>query len=325
MKALVTGANGFSGSHLVKALERQGHSVVGLVRQSSNLSRLANTNVRLVYGDITDRQALKTAMAEVDTIFHLAALVDLGLVNEAEMERVNVAGTQAVLEVAQEMGGQSPKIVYCSTIGVFGDTNGQTIDETFQRTQSDFSSAYDRTKFQAQQLVDQAAQQGLWVVSVLPAGILGPDDPHFGPVMKLFLSGRLLFWPGGQRVTGIVHVDDVVNAMILAVERGQSGERYILSTGDLTTQNMFGILSQETGLPIPSEPPQFLIRLIGQLLDPVGRLFNWNPPLSSERVHYIYDRCVRVDASKARQALGWRPRSVENTLQEIIREMQAAE
>lgn len=324
MKAFVTGASGFTGSHLVKALERQGDSVVGLVRQSSNLSRLADTNVQLVFGDITDHRALKTAMAGVDTVFHLAALVDLGLVDEAEMERVNVAGTQAVLETAQEISAQPPKIVYCSTIGVFGHTQGQTVDETFQRTQTDFSSAYDRTKYQAQQLVDQAAQQGLSVVSLLPAGILGSDDPHFGPVIQLFLSGRLMFWPGGDRVTGVVHVDDLVNAMILAAERGRLGEHYILSAGDLTTQKMFEILSQETNRPVPIEPPQFLVRLVGDLLDLIGRLFNWNPPLSRERVHYIYDRCVRVDASKARESLGWRPRSVETTLREIAREMQAA-
>ncbi|MCG8365380.1 MAG: NAD-dependent epimerase/dehydratase family protein [Pseudanabaenales cyanobacterium] len=324
MKAFVTGASGFTGSHLVKALERRGDSVVGLVRQSSNLSRLADTNVQLVFGDITDHRALEIAMAGVDTVFHLAALVDLGLVDEAEMERVNVAGTQAVLETAQEISAQPPKIVYCSTIGVFGHTQGQTVDETFQRTQTDFSSAYDRTKYQAQQLVDQAAQQGLSVVSLLPAGILGPDDPHFGPVIQLFLSGRLMFWPGGDRVTGVVHVDDLVNAMILAAERGRLGEHYILSAGDLTTQKMFEILSQETNRPVPIEPPQFLVRLVGDLLDLIGRLFNWNPPLSRERVHYIYDRCVRVDASKARESLGWRPRSVETTLREIAREIQAA-
>ena len=325
MKALVTGASGFTGSHLVKALERRGDSVVGLVRQSSDLSRLADTSLQLKYGDITDREALKIAMSEVDVIFHVAALVDLGLVNKTEMERVNVAGTQAVLETAQAISPEPPRLVYCSTIGVFGHTQGKTVDETFQRTQTDFSSAYDRTKYQAQQLVDQAAQQGLCAISVLPSGILGPDDPHFGPVIQLFLSGRLLFWPGGERVTGVVHVDDLVNAMILAAERGETGEHYILSAGDLTTQKMFEILSQETGIPTPSDLPQFLVRWVGYLLDPIGHLLNWNPPLSRERVHYIYDRCVRVDATKARAALGWRPRSVETTLREIVREMQTAE
>ncbi|MDP8965086.1 MAG: NAD-dependent epimerase/dehydratase family protein [Cyanobacteriota bacterium] len=317
MKALVTGANGFTGSHLVKALEQNGDTVVGLVRKSSNLARLSNCNVQLVYGDLSDRDALRTAMTGVDTVFHTAAYVELGIVDEGEMERVNVEGTRAVLEVAQAIG--VAKMVYCSTIGVFGDTQGQVIDETFQRTQTNFSSAYDRTKYEAQQLVDQFAAQGLPVVSILPSGIFGADDPHFGPVMQQFLKGGLKLWAGGDRVTGIVHVDDLVAAMILAAEKGKPGEYYIISAGDLTTREMFNILSQDSGIPVPREAPKFLVRLAGNLLDPIGRLLKWQPPLSRERVHYVYDRCVRVDATKARQELGWHPRSVRHTLQEIVR------
>lgn len=314
MKALVTGANGFTGSHLVRALQQRGDCVVGLVRKSSNLARLANCNLQLIYGDITDQNVLQSAMTEVDTVFHTAAYVELGLVNEAEMERINVEGTQAVLEVAQAVG--ISKFVYCSTIGVFGDTRGEVINETFQRIQTDFSSAYDRTKYQAQKLVDQFAELGLPVVSILPSGIFGPDDPHFGPVMQQFLKGRLKLWAGGDRITGIVHVDDLVAAMILAAEKGKIGEHYIISSGDLTTREMFDIFQQETGIPVPREAPKFLVRLAGNLLDPIGRLLKWQPPLSRERVHYIYDRCVRVDASKARQELGWHPRSVSETLRE---------
>lgn len=316
MKALITGVNGFTGSHLVKALEQQGNTVVGLVRKSSSLARLGDRNVHLVYGDITDRDALQTAMTGVDIVFHTAAYVELGLVDAAEMERVNVEGTRAVMEVAQAVGVS--KVVYCSTIGIFGDTKGQVVDETFQRTQTDFSSAYDRTKYQAQQIVDQLATQGLPVVSVLPSGIFGADDPHFGPVIQQFLKGRLKLWAGGDRITGIVHVDDLATAMILAAETGQPGEHYIISAGDLTTREMFTLLSQETGIPVPREAPEALVRLAGNLLDPIGRLLRWQPPLSRERVHYIYDRCVRVDATKARQKLGWHPRSVPETLREII-------
>ncbi len=321
MKAVVTGANGFTGSHLVKALEQNGNTVVGLVRKSSNLASLANCNVQLVYGDLTERNALSTAMAGVDTVFHTAAYVELGIVDEAEMERVNMEGTRAVLEVAQAIG--ISKMVYCSTIGVFGDTQGRVIDETFQRTQTDFSSAYDRTKYEAQQLVDQFAAQGLPVVSILPSGIFGADDPHFGPVMQQFLKGGLKLWAGGDRITGIVHVDDLVAAMILAAEKGKPGEHYIISAGDLSTREMFNFLSQETGIPVPREAPQPLVRLVGNLLDPIGRLFKWQPPISRERVHYIYDRCVRVDATKARQELGWQPRSVSETLREIVQLLRA--
>jgi dihydroflavonol-4-reductase len=311
MKALVTGANGFTGAHLVQTLQQQGNTVVGLVRKSSNLARLSDCNVELVYGDITDRDALRTAMNGVDTVFHTAAYVELGLVNEAEMERVNIEGTRAVLEVAQAFG---VSMVYCSTIGIFGDTKGQVVNETFQRTQSDFSSAYDRTKYQAQQLVDQYARNGFPVVSILPSGIFGFDDPHFGPVIQLFLKRRLKLWAGGDRITGVVHVDDLAVAMMLATQKGTPGDYYIISAGDLTTREMFQMLSQKTGIPVPREVPKPLVRLTGNLLDPIGRVFQWQPPLSRERVHYIYDRCVRVDATKARNQLGWQPRSISETV-----------
>ncbi|HBL12276.1 MAG TPA: epimerase [Cyanobacteria bacterium UBA11162] len=315
MKVLVTGANGFTGSHLVKALEKRGDSVIGLVRKSSNLTRLSGCQIQLIYGDITDREALRQAMSGVDWVFHTAAYVELGLVNAKKMEQVNVEGTRAVLEIAQTVGVS--KVVYCSTIGVFGDTKGKIIDETFQRTQTDFSSAYDYTKYQAQELVNQFAAQGLPIVSILPSGIFGADDPHFGPVIQQFLKGRLKVWAGGDRITGIVHVDDLVDAMILAAQNAKPGEKYIISAGELSTREMFNFLSQETGIPAPAEAPEFLVRLIGNILDPIGRFLNWQPPISRERVHYIYDRCVRVDATKARQELGWNPRSVAETLREI--------
>jgi nucleoside-diphosphate-sugar epimerase len=322
MKALVTGASGFTGSHVVQALEQQGDFVVGLVRKSSNLARLSNCNVQLVYGDITDRDAMRSAMTGVDTVFHTAAYVELGIVDEAEMERVNVEGTRCVLETAQAAGVS--KVVYCSTIGVFGDTGGKRVNETFKRTQTGFSSAYDRTKYQAQEWVDRFAAQGLPVVSLLPSGIFGADDPHFGPVMQQFLKGRLKLWAGGDRITGIVHVDDLAAAMILAAVKSKPGEHYIISAGELTTREMFEIFSQETRIPAPAEAPKPLVRLLGNLLDPVGRLLKWQPPLSRERVHYVYDRCVRVDATKAFQELGWHPRSASETLREIVRIMQAA-
>ena len=316
MKALVTGANGFTGSHLVKVLTNNGDRVVGLVRESSNLERLANCNIELVYGDITDTSALQQAMMGVDVVFHTAAYVELGIVNEKEMERVNVAGTRTVLEVAKACG--VGKMVYCSTIGIFGDTQGQTINETFKRTQQGFSSAYDRTKYFAQELVDSFASQGLPVVSVLPSGIFGADDPHFRPILQQFLKKRLKLWAGGSRVTGIVHVDDLATAMILAAEKGTNGDKYIISAGDLTTKEMFATMAGFTGIPTPHEAPKLLVRFVGNLLDPLGRWFKFQPPLSRERVHYIYDRCVRVDATKALTTLSWQPRSVTETLKELV-------
>lgn len=317
MKALVTGASGFTGSHLVRALEQQGHQAVALVRKTSDLSRLSGTQAQLVYGDITDRAALQTAMQGIDWVFHVAAYVELGLVDAAKMQRINVEGTRAVLETAAQVPSLT-KLIYCSTIGIYGDTGGQVIDERFQRQQQGFSSAYDSTKYEAQQLVEQFVAQGLPAVSLMPSGIFGADDPHFGSVLQAFLKGKLKLWAGGERITGIVHVDDLVAAMLLAAVKASPGSQYIISTGDLTTRAMFEFFSRETGISAPWDAPQPLVRLVGNLLDPIGRILGWQPPISRERVHYIYDRCVRVDGSKARRELGWQPRSVEQTLRDSL-------
>jgi len=322
MKAFVTGVNGFTGSHLAKALRDRGDEVVGFVRSTSNLSRLKNCDIELVRGDICDRSLLKTAMQGVDVVFHIAAYVELGLVDEAAMTRTNVEGTRSVLEAAKAAGVQ--KVIYCSTIGVFGDTGGKVVDETFQRTQTEFSSAYDRTKLEAQKLADEFAKNGLPVVSVMPSGIFGADDPHFGPVLSNFLKGKLKVWAGGKRMTGIVHVDDLVVAMLLAAEKAESGEHFIISAGDLSTREMFEILGRESGMQPPQEIPETVVRFVAGNLDILGRLLSWNPPLSNERVHYVYDRCVRVDSTKAHQKLGWNPRSVETTLTEIARQLLSA-
>ena len=316
MKSLVTGANGFTGSHLVKRLLERGDEVVVYVRQSSDLSRIADLPIQFCYGNITDETALTAAMNGVNQVFHIAAYVELGLVDADLMEQVNVVGTKAVLNAAQTAGVQ--RMIHCSTIGIYGDTQGRTIDETFEREQKGFSSAYDSTKYFGQQAVDEAAQNGFHVVSVMPSGIFGLGDPHFGPVVQQFLKGGLKVWAAGDRVTGIVHVDDLVEAMILAIEQANIGEHFIISAGELTTNEMFQVFSQETGIPVPNEVPQALVRLVGSILDPIGRLLNWQPPISRERVHYLYDRCVRVDATKARTVLGWNPRSVEETLKELV-------
>ncbi len=315
MKALVTGANGFTGSHLVKALERHGHEVMAFVRPTSNLERLADTQAKLIKGDLGDLDRLEAALTGVDVAFHVAAYVELGIVDAVEMERVNVTGTRNVLDAARAAG--VGRVVYCSTVGIFGDTGGRSVDETYQRERTEFSSPYDRTKFLAQACVDEAAAGGLDVVSVLPSGIFGPDDPHFMQLVRWFFQGKLPFLAGGDRVTGIVHVDDLAELMLTAAERGRAGEHYIASAGDRTIREMFALLSPLAGQTVPPEAPRWLIRFLGNMLDPIGRALKWQPPLSRERVHYFYDRCVRVDATKARRELGWQPRSPEQILQEL--------
>ncbi|MGB0696615.1 MAG: NAD-dependent epimerase/dehydratase family protein [Rhodospirillaceae bacterium] len=319
MTTLITGANGFTGSHVVRALCQRDRTVRGLVRTNSDLGRLNGLDVELVTGDLTDAAALKAALAGVETVIHTAARVDLGIVDATEMIRTNVEGTRTLLDGAVAAGVR--RFVHCSTIGIYGHTGAAIADETHRRDPTTkVASAYDRSKLDAQALVDHygATHDGFEVISVMPSGILGQGDPHFGPVVTRFLAGRLKYWVASHRITGIVHVEDVAEALVLAAERGKAGVHYIASAGELTTGEMFAILAANAGLPEPKELPEPLVRLLGHVMDPVGRLLNVNPPLSRERVHYLYDRCVRVDAAKARKELGWQPQTPEETVRRLI-------
>ena len=315
MKILVTGASGFTGSHVVQAAIADGMEVIAYVRKSSDLSRLKHTNPTLVYGDIVNSTELQNVLKGVNAIIHTAAYVDLGIVDEKEMFSVNVVGTQNLLDAALDAGVH--RFVHCSTIGIFGDPAGEIVNEQYKRTQIGFSSCYDQTKFEAQQLVDQYNEKGLETISVLPSGIMGKGDPHFGPVVEKFLAGKLPLWAGNHRITGIAHVEDIAKALLLALTKGIPGEKYIASAGELTTGEMFQILSERSQHSPPREMPELIVRLAANIMEIPGRIFSWNPPLSRERVHYLYDRCVRVDNTKIRKDLGWNPQTPEETVKRL--------
>ena len=316
MTTLVTGASGFTGSHTVKHLLSQGHPVRAMVRTDSDLARLAIPGLDMVNADLGDRRSLKVACDGVRRIIHCAAYVDLGRTDSERMQRVNVEGTQALLDAAQASGVQ--RFVHCSTIGVFGDTQGQIADEGFQRQQMGVSGAYDHTKLEAQRRVDAAKAEGFETVSVLPSGIFGVGDPHFGQVVARFRQGRLPFWPALDRPTGIVHVEDVASALVLAADKGRPGAWYIASAGELTQRRMFEILGPLEGQTPPKELPKALVRMMGSGLDIVAGLTGIKVPLDRERVHYLYDRCVRVSADRARSELGWSPMEPEEIVRSLV-------
>ena len=111
--------------------------------------------------------------------------------------------------------------------------------------------------------------------------------------------------------------------MVLAAEKASSGEHFIISAGELSIGEMFKILGDAAGVKAPADAPKPLVRLIGGVLDPIGKAFSWNAPLNNELVHYIYDRCVRISGEKAMRDLGWRPRSVPEILTGIAKELTA--
>lgn len=284
------------------------------VRRTSDLSKVP-AECEIVYGDVTRPQTLDHAMRGVDTVFHVAADVGLGLVDAKRMTRVNAGGTRAALHAAAAAGVR--RFIYCGTIGTLGHTGATIADESFVRQQRTFSSPYDRSKWLAQRYVDRAPRS-LETVSVLPSGIFGLGDPHFTPAVRAFRAGRLPVWVGGARPTGIVHVRDVASAMVLCAERAPANSHYILSAGELTTRRMFEILGEDIGRPPPRELPRPAAWVVSEVLEQFGRLSGKNPPLSRERYHYVYERLVRVCAAKAKRELGWTPMDPETVVRSLL-------
>ncbi|NEO28771.1 MAG: epimerase, partial [Kamptonema sp. SIO4C4] len=149
---------------------------------------------------------------------------------------------------------------------------------------------------------------------------MGIIRPHFAPVIRLYLQKKLPLWLGSDRMMGIVHVDDLVEGMLLAAEKSPPGEHYILSAPELPVQEMFALLDEKTGLGKPKEVPKVLVYGLTGLLEPIGHLLSWNPPISLERLHYVYERCVRIQAQKAQDKLGWQPRLPQVILEEFLAE-----
>jgi nucleoside-diphosphate-sugar epimerase len=244
----VTGATGFLGGELTKQLISRGHQVVALVRDPAKAGILRTLGVELHQGDITDRDSLRAPMTGADGIYHCAAWHKVGIPGN-EAERINVEGTRNVLEVMRELG--IPKGVYTSTVAVFSDTKGAMPDERY-RYEGPHLSEYDRTKWQAHYDVALPMMaQGLPLVIVQPGVIYGPGDTSgMHTAMVDLLRKRLPFTP---RRTAFcwAHVEDTARGHILAMERGQPGETYIITGPRHTFEETFDLIATLARVPRP--------------------------------------------------------------------------
>ena len=319
MKIFITGGTGFIGSTLVRQLVQQGHQVTCLVRSSWKAEGLQAMGVEVAWGDITDRASMREPMAGADLVFHLAAWYEVGLPPGAGplMETINVGGTENVLGLAVELG--IPRIVYTSTIGVYGDTYGRVVDETYPRA-CPFLSHYDRTKFLAHQVAQRYIEQGAPVIIVLPGSVYGPGDPsQLGRLIRMVLRRQLPVLLGADSTFTFVHVDDVARGHWLAAERGRLGESYILA-GDVMSLGDFVRLVARLGR-VPPPPlilgsrPAIPLYLTARLIERVLPL----PPLfASESLRSLTGVTLMVTSAKAERELGYTHRPLEEGLAETV-------
>ena len=269
-------------------------------------------------GDVSDRVVMREAMRGVDGVFHIAALYKLGLEFRDRMVAANVEGTRHTLEAAIEAG--VPKIVYTSTIGVFGNTQGKIVDETYRVARQGLKSEYERTKWAAHyEVAVPLQQQGAPIVIVQPGGVTGPGDTSpFNTVYEFYLN-RMPVMMGQQAGITVAHVDDIVDGHLLAMEKGRSGESYILAGPSLTYRQMMDMWQSICGIPAPRVwLPGWTAGLSASLAGGLEKFLKLPMALSSEALNVLADSTFYATADKAKRELGWQPRPIEQAFKEVL-------
>jgi len=319
MRALVTGATGFVGGAVARALVRGGTDVRVLARSKSDAQNLTGLSVERVEGDLLDPASLGAALSGCQQLYHVAAYYALWAKNPAIFYDVNVTGTRNVLAAARRAGIE--RIVYCSTIGAIGlPAGGGLGTEDTPVSLDQMAGHYKRSKYLAEQEALKFAKEGLPIVIVNPSAPVGAGDVKptpTGQVIVDFMKGRMPAYI--ETGMNIVDVDDVATGHLLAMEKGRQGERYILGCKNLMLKDVFDILSGLTGVNAPS------LRLPRSLVLPLAHVNQWiasltgRPPriplegvkMAKYRMHY--------DCSKAIRELGIPQTPPEAALEKAVR------
>ncbi len=246
-KVFITGGTGFIGSNLIRSLVKEGEDVVILSRKNSSHPLLEGIAVEKKMGDITNPKSLSDGMQECDKVYHLCASISFNQSDYDRLYQINVEGTKNILKASIKAGVE--KFVHvsaCATIGISDDPL-IILDEDSKYDVRDFSNPYAQTKRFAELEVLKAVDEGLDAVILNPATVYGRGDKtlNSGILIKNIASNRIFFAPSGG--TSWISVDDVVEGLILGMEKGNAGERYILSNESILYSELFNRIAMAVG------------------------------------------------------------------------------
>jgi dihydroflavonol-4-reductase len=319
MKVFVTGGTGFIGGHVVKDLRDRGDDVVCLVRDPGKAQQLVALGCEVVGGDLGDDTAIRGGMDGCDAVIHGAAVYEVGIPKSerSAMYDANVLGTERVLRAALE--AKIPKVVYISTVGAFGNTHGEVVDETYRHPGTDHTSYYEETKVQAHQIAQRLIEEGLPCVIVQPGGVYGPDDHSaIGTQMNQFLAGRMPMIAFPDLGMNMVHVDDVADGVLLALDKGTIGESYVLGGQITTMRELIETLAKVTDRKAPKRAmPTPLLKALTPIGPVVGKVMG-QPPNLSELISSADGVTFWAKHDKAIADLGYSPRGLEQGLRDTL-------
>jgi nucleoside-diphosphate-sugar epimerase len=318
VRAFVTGGTGFVGGHLVRKLRERGDDVVALVRTPSKATQVRELGCEIVEGDLGDEDVIRKAVVGCDAVFHVAAMYEVGIrdAQRPAMYDSNVEGTRRVIDAAVDAG--VGRIVYVSTIGVFGDTKGRIVDETFEREPTGFMSYYEETKFLAHELAKDRIKKGAPVIIVQPGGIYGPGDPSVvGTLVGVISRFGLPFLIFPEAGFNLVYVEDVAEGIILAHDKGRIGEAYVLGGEIMTLRDALQRICRMAGKRVPKRVlPPVLMSMSKPIWPLISRLTGL-PPNADELFKNVGATFYASDA-KARRELGYAPRDAETGLTQTL-------
>ena len=311
MRALVTGANGFVGSAVARALGKAGWQVRALVRMGSDRRNLQDLPVDIAVGDITDETSLGTALSGCEALFHVAADYRLWAPRPELLYRTNIEGTRKVLEAARRAG--VVRVVYTSSVAAVGlPDDGSPGSEDTPVSLAAMIGHYKRSKFLAEEAVRELVRAGAPVVIVNPSTPIGPGDRKPTPTGQLVVDAALGRMPAYVDTgLNIVHVDDVANGHLLAFQRGRIGERYILGGDDMTLRDILAEISRLAGRRAPRiRLPHGLLLPVAWASEVAARLSRTTPRVTIDGVRMARKRMF-FSSAKAVGELGyrWRPAS----------------
>jgi dihydroflavonol-4-reductase len=319
VKAFVTGGTGFIGKHLVRKLRERGDEVVAMVRDKDKASHLRNRGAQLEQGDLASEDVIRRCVEGVDAVFHAAAIYKVG-VPRSEREPMidaNVRGTERVIDAAMAAG--VPRIVYVSTVNVFGNTNGEVVDERYERPEGEFLSCYDETKYRAHEVALDRAGKGAPVVIVQPGGVYGPGDhSEIGNIIDQTRTGKLKLKMFPDTGFNLVHVEDVADGILLAHDLGETGESYVLG-GEITT--MGDLVDRVAAIAGSRAPKRAMPSVIVKLSAPAGPVLGKAmgfPPNFKELISASDGVTYWASDDKARQRLGYKPRDLDTGLRQTL-------
>jgi dihydroflavonol-4-reductase len=323
MRAFVTGATGFIGERVARRLRERDDEVVALVRSPHRAEILRAIGCQLVRGDLADREALRRGLDGAEACFHVAGGYRVGVSAEdcEEMREANVTGTEHLIDAAVEAGVK--RIVYVSTVNVFGNTKGRIVDETHRRNERDgFLSCYDETKYRAHQVAEDRIAKGAPVVIVQPGVVYGPGDHSgIGTLIDQARRGGAVLVPFGDLGFNAGHVDDVAEGILLAHDRGNVGQSYVIGGEIATMLELATKVARLSGhKPPKGKLPTMLVRMAIPFGPLVGRMFGMSPNLR-ETIRVSDGVTYWATDAKARKELGYSPRDLDTGLANTLAEL----